>query len=118
NAGSAYAESVLLSLAHSADPSRGFRTNVGVYNPNDVALDVRFILHDRLGGEIGRRTLPVPARTPVQVNNIFAVVGATADFDGAYCEILGDSVHELFAFASVIDNRSQDLIFVTGKNRR
>lgn len=117
-AGSAYAEPVLLSLSHSADPSRGFRTNVGAYNPNDASLDVLFIVYDRLGREIGRTTRSLPARTPVQVNNIFAVVGAAGDFDGAYCTAVADGVRELFAYASVIDNRSQDLIFVTGKNRK
>jgi hypothetical protein len=117
-AGAAYAESVLLSLSHSADASRGFRTNAGAYNPNDIPLDVVFIVYDRLGREIGRTTRSLPARTPVQVNNIFAVVGAAGDFDGAYCAVFADGVRELFAYASVIDNRSQDLIFVTGKNRK
>jgi hypothetical protein len=89
-----------------------------VYNGNDADLDVTFILHRASGAEIGRVTRSVPARTPVQVNNIFGVVGAAGDYDGAYCVVRADGVHELFAFASVIDNRSQDLIFVQGKNRK
>lgn len=115
-ASSAFAESVLLSLSHSSDGSVGFRTNAGAYNPNDVGLDVQFILHDGLGHEIGRVSRFIPARTPLQVNNIFATAGVSAGIDGAYAIVRADGVHELFAFASVIDNQSQDLIFVTGKN--
>jgi len=112
-ADNAYAESVLLSLAHSTE----FRTNVGAYNPNDVGLDVHFTVYDRLGHELGSVTRFAAPHTPLQFN-AFAEIHATGSYEGAYCVVRADGVHALFAFASVIDNRSQDLIFINGRNRK
>jgi hypothetical protein len=68
----------------------------------------------RASGEVARQ---VPPLTPVQVNNVFAVAGITVDVPSACCVGRADGIHPLFAFASVIDNRSQDLIFVRGGRR-
>jgi hypothetical protein len=114
----AHAESVLTTLSHSNDPSSGFRTNIGVYNPHDGALDVTVSLFDPSGTELGHVSRTVPARTSHQINDIFREAGATADVDSAYAVVLADGISGLFAYAGVIDNRSQDAILVRGKNSR
>ena len=92
----------------------GFRTNAGVYNPSPVDLDVTFTLFDPVARRLGEVTRNVPAFTPVQDNNVFASAGVSVDVPSAYCVVRADGIHALFAYASVIDNRSHDLIFVRG----
>ncbi len=107
---------VLTSLAHSADPSRGFRTNVGAYNANDVAQTITFTLFDPAGTALGEVSAAAPARTSVQVSNVFAAAGFTRDVPDAYCVAHGDQDLPLIAYAGVIDNQSQDLAFIRGES--
>jgi hypothetical protein len=113
--GEAYAEAVLTSLSYSANLSIGFRTNVGVYNGNDVAQTVTFTLFSPQGVQLGQTlSRVVPARTPVQINNIAAEAGITGDVPSFYCVVRGDGFSKNYAYAAVLDNQSQDLIFVKG----
>ncbi len=114
SAGEAYAEAVLTSLSYSANLSTGFRTNVGVYNGNDVAQTVTFTLFNPQGVQIGQTAQLVPARTPLQINNIASFVGITGDVPSFYCVVRGDGVRKNYVYAAVLDNQSQDLIFVKG----
>jgi hypothetical protein len=114
SAGEAYAEAVLTSLSFSANLSTGFRTNVGVYNGNDVAQTVTFTLYNPQGVQIGQTSQLVPARTPLQINNIASFVGIAADVPSFYCVVRGDGFSKNYTYAAVLDNQSQDLIFVKG----
>jgi len=116
--GEAYAEAVLTSLSFSADLSTGFRTNVGVYNGNDVAQTMTFTLYNPQGAQIGQTAQLVAARTPLQINNIASFVGITTDVPSFYCVVRGDGVSKNYAYAAVLDNQSQDLIFVKGAQAR
>jgi virginiamycin B lyase len=107
---------VLTSLSHSADPSAGFRSNVGAYNANDVAQTITFTLYDPAGIELGLVTASAPPRTSVQVSNVFAAAGFTRDVPDAYCVVHGDQNLPLIAYAGVIDNQSQDLAFIKGES--
>jgi hypothetical protein len=113
SAAEAYAEAVLTSLSYSANLSTGFRTNVGVYNGNDVAQTVTFTLYNPQGVQIGQTSQFVPARTSVQIN-IAQAAGLTTDVPSFYCVVRGDGVSKNYAYAAVLDNQSQDLIFVKG----
>jgi hypothetical protein len=112
----AYPVSVLTSLTH--DPL--FRTNVGVYNPNDFAQPVLFQFFGASGGFLGEIFESVGARRSIQVNDpeIFSRVSLPAGTSDFYCLVVGDGFHSLFAYASVIDNSSQDPIFVPGADAR
>ena len=114
----AYAESILLSLSRSADSSTGFRTNAGVYNPSPDALTVAFTVHRPDGTEIGAVTRAVGGKSAIQVNDVFNAAGITGDVADAYAIVKADGIHELFAYATVIDNQSQDTVFVNGRNAR
>jgi hypothetical protein len=107
--------SVLTSLSHSTDLSQGFRSNVGAYNPNDVAQNVTFELFDPVANSLGHVSRNVPARTPVQIN-VFAEAGITIDVPDAYCVVSGDRGLPLLTYAGVIDNQSQDLTFIKGED--
>ncbi len=107
---------VLTSLSHSADPSAGFRSNVGAYNANDAAQTITFTLFDPAGTQLGQVSAAAPARTSVQVSNVFGAAGFTRDVPDAYCVVHGDHDLPLIAYAGVIDNQSQDLAFIRGES--
>ena len=110
----AHASSVLTSLAHSVN----FRTNVGVYNGNDVALPVLFSFYEASGALLGHVFETVGPRRPLQLNDgdVFARLGVLREIHDFYCVVTGDGARPLFAYASVIDNRSQDPTFVRGED--
>jgi hypothetical protein len=114
----AYAEAVVTSLSYSANLSTGFRTNVGVYNGNDVAQTVTFTLFNPQGVQIGQTAQLVPARTPLQINNIAGFVGITTDVPSFYCVVRGDGISKNYVYAAVLDNQSQDLFLVKGADSR
>jgi hypothetical protein len=116
SAAEAYAEAVVTSLSFSANLSTGFRTNVGVYNGNDVAQTVTFTLFNPQGVQIGQTSQLVPARTPLQINNIAGFVGITTDVPSFYVVVRGNGTSKNYVYAAVLDNQSQDLIFVKGAN--
>ena len=53
------------------------------------------------------RSRPAPS---VQVNNVFGAAGVAGDVESAYAVVRADGVDELFAYAAIIDNQSQDLV--------
>jgi hypothetical protein len=114
----AHASAVLTSLSHSADPASGYRTNVGVYNPNDVAQPLLFSFFAASGEFLGQFFETVAARRPVQINDveIFRRLGLLRDVRDFSCVVTGDGAHPIYAYASVIDNRSGDPIFVPGED--
>ena len=118
SAAEAYAEAVVTSLSFSANLSTGFRTNVGVYNGNDVAQTVTFTLFNPQGVQIGQTAQLVPARTPLQINNIASFVGITTDVPSFYVVVRGNGTSKNYVYAAVLDNQSQDLIFVKGADSR
>src|SRR5262249_55489360 len=77
-------EAVLTSLAHSTNPTRGFRTNVGVFNPGPNAQTVTVTLFDPQGRELGRVSRPLDGKHALQINDVFAAAEVTADVESAY----------------------------------
>jgi hypothetical protein len=110
----AYPEAVLLSLSHSANPAEGFRTNVGAYNPSQKTLNLKLDVFDPDGVLLGTASLTLAARSGSQISDIFRTIGVDRDIPAAYCRVQGDGVQRFFAYASVVDNRSEDPIFVPG----
>ncbi|MDQ5858548.1 MAG: hypothetical protein M3542_09790 [Acidobacteriota bacterium] len=114
----AHSSSVLTSLSHSANPGSGFRTNVGVYNPNDVAQPLSFSFFAATGAFLGQFFDTVGARRPLQINDaeIFRRLNLSGDVRDFFTVVTGDGVHPLYAYASVIDNRSADPIYIPGED--
>lgn len=114
----AHESAVLTSLSHSADPVTGYRTNVGVYNPNDVAQPLVFTFFAATGALLGQFFDTVGPRRPLQINDaeIFRRLDIAGDVRDFTCVVSGDRVHPLFAYASVIDNRSADPFYIPGED--
>jgi hypothetical protein len=104
----AHATSVLTSVANGA-----FRTNIGLYNGNDVGAVATIKLFNGTT-LLGVRTIPLPPRSGTQLNRIFDAVGqAGVTTTNAYVVVESDGA-PLFTYAAVIDNATTDPIFVTG----
>jgi hypothetical protein len=107
--------SVLPGLAASGgNLTLGFRTNAGAYNPGDTSVNATFTLFSEAGVQIGNPVVAaIPARTPVQVNDVFGAAGASAtSTSNAYAVVTATA--PVFSYATVIDNQSNDSVIVTG----
>ena len=107
---------VLNGLSRPADPSSGSRVNVGVFNQSEVPQVVTFRLVDGNGTTIGQTARLFAPREAFQVNDVFAFLNVAGTVETAYCLVEGSEALPLFAYAAVIDNRSQDPIFIPGED--
>jgi len=105
----AHAVSVVTGLANGL-----FRSNVGAYNPNDVAVGVTFKLYNA-GVLLGPASRTINPRSGAQFN-IFQEVGQGAVVTtNAYAVVEAASASApLFTYAAVIDNATSDSSFVAG----
>src|ERR1700730_17795435 len=91
------------------------RTNVGVYNPNDVSVTVAVRLFDA-SVLLGTVPLTLAPRTGTQVSNIYKSLGfETLVRTDGYCTVeSSSSTAPLFSYAAMADNVTQDTILVVG----
>ncbi len=108
----AYANSMLTSVINGG-PGAGFRTNAGLFNPTDAAVDVTLQVLDGSApvGEPVERT--VGAHSGLLINGIFAEAGIPTreTADGA---IMVNATGRIFSYAVVIDNNTTDPYLVLG----
>ena len=93
----------------------GSRTNIGVYNPNDTAVNATIQLFD---GRVLLGTIPVSlaARAVSQYNDVYKVLGFASleRLDGYATVTSTDLRTPLFSYAAEADNVSGDLILIVG----
>jgi hypothetical protein len=91
------------------------RTNVGVYNPNDVSVTVAVRLFDA-SVLLGTVPLTLGPRTGTQISNIYKLLGfETLVRTDGYCTVeSSSSTAPLFSYAAMADNATQDTILVVG----
>ncbi len=94
--------------------ANGFRTNVGVFNPNDAPVDVELSLFTSAGNPIGTPLARACApKEPFQIDDVFSALGAGTEVrDGAF--VVVQSTAPVFSYAIVIDNHSSDPTFLQG----
>jgi hypothetical protein len=112
----AHATTVLTSIRNGG-PGAGFRTNVGVFNREDDAVNVTFTIFDA-GVQVGNPvTRSVSGHSGTQVNGVFTAAGqgGHATENGV---VVVSSSGEVFSYAAVIDNNTTDPIFVRGAEDR
>jgi len=106
----------VLTSVRNGGAGAGFRTNVGIFNPGDAAVTPRFTVYD--GGALlgtATPTAPVPAHSGVQINDVFAAIGAGAHAtSNAVVVVESGASGGVFSYAAVIDNATTDPIFVVG----
>ncbi len=108
----AHPTTVLTSIRNGG-PGDGFRTNVGVFNPQDAAATVTFTIFDG-GNQVGNPvTRSIAGHSGGQVNRIFDVAGG-AGHATENAIIVVSSTQSVFSYAAVIDNHTTDPIFVVG----
>jgi hypothetical protein len=105
-------EGRLIQLSRSSDSSRGFRTNLGFVNTSASECEVDVTVYDSRGSRIGAKTYPLAAFEHDQANDVLNQVGAQ-DVDNAMAVVEPQtSGCRVIAFASVVDNRSGDPVYV------
>jgi plastocyanin len=96
------------------DLTKGFRSNAGVFNPGYYAAQasatVTFVLYDSLGHPLG---IPLTTQVggTVQINNIFAALGAGTVATKNARLVVTSSV-PVFSYVTVIDNITGDSFYV------
>jgi len=103
----------LVQLAHSISPTSGFRTNIGLTNRGAEALTVTIDLHSGDGAMLASRDITLRPFEFHQEGNVFRNV-VSADLSDAFAVLSaqGSANGGFFAYASVIDNRSGDPVYI------
>src|SRR5262249_33155255 len=110
---------VLTSLSRSADSGRGFRTNVGLYNPGSLSVHAVVSLYGPSGQLLGSTARDLAGQSSLQINAVFGACGVAGDVPNAYAIVTGTQaipgLDRLFAYAAIVDNQSQDTTLVLGR---
>lgn len=109
-ASSAHPVTVLTSLVNGDS-----RTNVGVYNPNPVAVTATIRLFDG-GVLLGSVPVSLGPHAVNQYNDIYSMIGFSSlvTIDGYATVDSGSAQTPLFTYAAEADNTSGDLILIVG----
>ncbi|MGV8040168.1 MAG: hypothetical protein AB2L07_08840 [Thermoanaerobaculaceae bacterium] len=104
----------LLMLSQSSDPGQGFRTNVGLVNATGSTISVEVDTYRGSDGlHLGIRSYSLGPYKSIQLNEFLKNELAAGNVDDAFAIVrTTTSGGVFFAFASVIDNRSNDPIYV------
>ncbi len=110
----AHRYSVLTQISNGGSGA-GFRTNVGAFNGQDTAATVVFAVYWD-GHWVGQVERTVPARSGVQVNNIFGSSGINHPLLDTTDSVITVQTNgpAVFSYAAVIDSATTDPIFVAG----
>ncbi len=98
----------LLQIACGAD----YRTNVGFADFLGKETALLLEIRDLDGALLGSQTLTIPPRQTVQINDVFATLGISCPSEATYARIMLLSGSRGYAYASVVDNRTGDAIFI------
>ncbi len=105
-------EGRLIQLSGSSSNSSGFRTNIGFVNATPWSIQVRAEMYTATGTLLGAKSFPLLAYEYDQADKIFAqVTDESVDNGFAIVSTTTPGGH-LFAYASVVDNRSGDPMYI------
>lgn len=105
----------LVELAYSTNPKQGFRTNIGLVNASSLTIAVWVDLYRGDGTKVGTRGATLGPFKSIQLNDVFSTVTTSDVPDGFALVRTTTAGGALFAYASVIDNRSGDPIFIPAR---
>jgi CubicO group peptidase (beta-lactamase class C family) len=95
--------------------NQAFRTNIGLVNSGDIEARVRIFLYDASGVELTRRWRTLDAGGWMQLQEPFSRLAGHTDIDAGSAMVEIESGHGLIAYASVIDNATNDGTAITMK---
>jgi len=108
-------EGRLIGLSYSSNRSAGYRTNIGFANACGATVTVVITLYAADGSEIGQTTVDLAPFSYDQVTNIFNGVSA-ADVEHGFAVVETTTTGaRYFTYASVIDNRTGDAIYIPAR---
>lgn len=105
----------LVQLTQSASSNQGFRTNTGFVNTTDKPITLDGRLFGAEGTLLGTQTWQLRAYESRQIDRVFTKVTSAEVADGYVilnCRTVGGA---FLAYASVIDNRSGDPVYVPAR---
>jgi len=105
----------LLQLSRSPNTSEGFRTNIGFVNVTGEPINVEVDLFDADGSPFGTVERRLKRYGYWQLNDVFASVNATDVADGYAMARTISEGGSFITYASIVDNRSGDAIFIPGQ---
>ncbi len=85
-----------------------FRTNLGLVNSGDVEASVRIELFDGSGNRLATRNRTLAPYQRVQLQQPFSAIAGRDDLDAAHASLTVDAGEGVIAYASVIDNATND----------
>jgi len=85
-----------------------FRTNVGLVNTGETEARMRVTFFDSSGAELASRSRTLGPGAWLQLQEPFARIAGRTDIDAGYAAVHVQSGQGLIAYASVIDNRTND----------
>lgn len=99
---------LLLQLASNAD----YRCNIGFTEFTGQSTQVQVKLYDANRSVLGFKTYTVPASGNFQQGNIFQDMGITVPYEAALAEVRVLSGGSVYAYASIVDNKTGDAFFI------
>lgn len=90
-----------------------YRTNIGLVNGDGATVNATLTLLNNIGTPLGTRTIPLPARSFQQTSlvGLFPALEG-GSYDALTLKIASTSDNAVSGYASVIDNRTQDPIYI------
>ena len=104
-------------LQHLSESS-AFRTNIGVVNMGSMPAEVSIVLFDRLGEFVGSFELTVQAGQVVQEGAPYRGLFGRTDIDGGWAQVSATSGDGVWAYASVVDNGTDDPTTIAMQGRK
>ncbi|MFI5168004.1 MAG: WD40/YVTN/BNR-like repeat-containing protein [Thermoanaerobaculales bacterium] len=105
----------MIGLSQAADRSAGFRTNLGLVSAGPAAMSVVVDFFGADGTMLGELTVGLLPYESVQHNEVFREVTSAVVDDGYIVVKTTTDGGRFFAYATVIDNRSNDPTYVTAR---
>lgn len=92
-----------------------FRTNIGLVNSGDIIARVRIVLYDVEGNELAAKRRKLDPGSWIQLQEPFFQLAGKVDVDSGYATVEVLSGSGVIAYASVIDNSTNDGTAITMK---
>jgi hypothetical protein len=88
--------------------NEAFRTNIGLVNSGGIDATVRLDLFDGGGNRLATRSRTLVPYQRLQFQEPFSGIAGRDDLDAAYASVTVESGEGVIAYASVIDNATND----------
>ncbi len=105
-------QATILQLSGGSSSEAEFRTNMGIVNAGGNAITVVIDLFYASGAPLASLTRVLPAFGYEQVNGVFDEAGCETMADGYAVVTSTTPGGAFFTYASVVDNRSNDAVFI------